>query len=371
MLDRMAFERHIKKENLDYDYRLAASIDEALHIISREKFDLIITDFSLGENNAFKILDEKLDCPVLMLTGVGDETVAKEAYKKGVYSFLVKNHDGNHFRFLDVEVENAINHDRTKRELIIAKEQAEASTRAKSEFLANMSHELRTPLNAILGFSEMMKLGMAGELTDNQKDYLTDIHESGSLLLSLINDILDLSKVEAGKMVLECSPVNIHEIIKRSAVFFKEISLNKKIALTINVEEGIETFYADGLRIKQVLVNLLSNAFKFTSKDGHVSIDVRKEEIDKSSFLRFTIEDTGPGIREEDMKKLFEPFQQLHSRIDKEVEGTGLGLALTKKIIQLHGGRIWCESEWGKGSRFIFTLPAGRLTQELKEFREE
>ena len=332
-LDQMAFERHIKKEDLNYDYRISSSIEEALQYIEKENFDLIITDFNLGDGNAFKILDKKLNCPVLMLTGVGDEVVAKEAYEKGVYSFLMKSEDGNHIRFLEVEVENAINHDRVSRELVVAKERAEASTKAKSEFLANMSHELRTPLNAILGFSEMMKLGMVGEMTHDQVDYLTDIYDSGNLLLSLINDILDLSKVEAGKMKLEYANIYVHDLLQRSAVFFKEKGLNKKISLSTNIEEGIETFYGDELRIKQVLVNLLSNAFKFTSQGGFVTVDVIKQESEGGeSFIQFTIKDTGSGIREEDLHKLFEPFQQLHNRISHETEGTGLGLALCKEI---------------------------------------
>ncbi|MDT8316785.1 MAG: histidine kinase dimerization/phospho-acceptor domain-containing protein, partial [bacterium] len=196
IVDQMAFERYVKKEALPYDYEIAGSVLEAKDILASTSFDIIVTDFNLGDGTAFDLLKLEIDCPVVMMTGEGDEETAKEAYRKGINGFLVKTTTGSHLKYLSVEVENAINHSRTKKELIEAKNVAEAATRAKSEFLANMSHELRTPLNAIIGFSDMIRAGLSGDVSEKQAEFIEDIYSSGEHLLSLINDILDLSKIE-------------------------------------------------------------------------------------------------------------------------------------------------------------------------------
>ena len=254
-----------------------------------------------------------------------------------------------------------------------AKLQAMSATRAKSDFLANMSHELRTPLNAIIGFSDMMFHGMTGKLTEQQLEYLGDIRESGGLLLSLINDILDLSKVEAGKMELELSEFNLKELIERSLVMFKEKALKHNIKVKYEVDERTGSVTADERRLKQVMFNLLSNAFKFTPDGGSVYVEakkLRRSEVEDFltsqplnlstsdvDFIEISVEDTGIGIRHEDIDKLFQPFQQLEYTLTKKYEGTGLGLTLCKRILELHNGRIWVESEVGKGSKFIFVIP--------------
>jgi signal transduction histidine kinase len=237
-----------------------------------------------------------------------------------------------------------------------AKLQAETATRAKSDFLANMSHELRTPLNAIIGFSQIMIEGMAGPLNEQQKEYLGDISESGTHLLSLINDILDLSKVEAGKMELELSEFNLRELIDGSIVMFKEKAMKHNIKVKVEVREGIETIIADERKIKQVMFNLLSNAFKFTPDGGSVKVTALKI-VGEPEYIECGVEDTGIGIRKEDIPKLFQPFQQLESVLAKKYEGTGLGLVLCKKFVELHGGKIWVESELDKGSTFRFIIP--------------
>lgn len=236
-----------------------------------------------------------------------------------------------------------------------ARVMAEAANRSKSDFLANMSHELRTPLNAVIGFSEIMRDGLAGPVNDEQREYLTDILESGEHLLSLINDILDLTKIEAGKIELEFGEFDLKELIERALIMFKEKTCKHRMDVGYEVDPEIGAIVADERRIKQVLFNLLSNAFKFTPDNGRIEVTARKipgEQIECS------VEDTGPGIREEDITRLFKPFEQLEAMLTKEHGGTGLGLALCKKIVELHDGRIWVESEFGKGSRFIFTLPA-------------
>lgn len=238
-----------------------------------------------------------------------------------------------------------------------ARMMAEAANRSKSEFLANMSHELRTPLNALLGFSEIMLRGMTGELTEKQREYLQDIYDSGSHLFSLINDILDLSKIEAGRMELEHEDVDVRNAVEQSLFFVREKAMKHSIRIDVVIEEGIRSVEADKMRLKQVLVNLLSNAAKFTPDGGSIVVSAKEVTDAGVRCIKFSVQDTGPGISERDKSKLFEPFQQLESIYEKKHEGTGLGLALCRRIVKGHGGRIWVESEVGKGSTFSFTIP--------------
>lgn len=239
------------------------------------------------------------------------------------------------------------------RELEEAREIAEAASRSKSDFLANMSHELRTPLNAIIGFSEVMTKGMTGAITDDQREYLNDIHESGKHLLNLINEILDLSKIEAGRIELEMSEFDLDAFIEESIIMLREKALKHNMKVTYNVID-VGNIFADAIRLKQVLINLLSNAFKFTPDGGAISVQGRRV----NGFVEISVADTGIGIKEGDVPRLFKPFEQLEPSLTKKYEGTGLGLAISRKIIELHGGRIWVESKAGKGSKFIFTVPA-------------
>ena len=233
--------------------------------------------------------------------------------------------------------------------------QLEVASQHKSEFLANMSHELRTPLNAIIGFSEVLTDRMFGELNEKQEEYLKDIYASGTHLLSLINDILDLSKIEAGRMELELSDFHLPQAIENALTLVRERAGRRGIALAHTMDEHLGEVRGDERKIKQVLLNLLSNALKFTPEGGRV--EVRAVMVD--GMAEISVADTGVGIAPEDQEKVFEEFRQVGTA-EKKAEGTGLGLTLCRKFIELHGGRIWVKSEPGAGSTFTFTIPARR-----------
>ena len=246
----------------------------------------------------------------------------------------------------------AIQNARLFREIEETGRQLETASRHKSEFLANMSHELRTPLNAIIGFSEVLAERMFGEVNDKQAEYLGDIIESGRHLLALINDILDLSKIEAGRMELEPSEFHLPAVIDNTLTLMRERAGRHGIALVRTIDGRVGAICADERKVKQVLLNLLSNALKFTPDNGRITVraDVQDGE------LKVAVTDTGSGIAPEDQATVFEEFRQVGAAA-KRVEGTGLGLPISRKFIELHGGRIWVESEIGKGSTFSFTLP--------------
>ena len=231
----------------------------------------------------------------------------------------------------------------------------ESASRHKSEFLANMSHELRTPLNAIIGFSQVLRERMFGDINEKQEEYLDDILSSGNHLLSLINDVLDLSKVEAGKVELEIGMFSLREAVERGVVMVRERATNDGVRLGLELDPGAVLVEGDERRIRQVIFNLLSNAVKFTPTGGHV--DLKSAQVDGEVLV--SVADTGPGIAPEDQERIFEEFQQTGVGAGQR-EGTGLGLALSKRLVELHGGRIWVDSEPGKGSTFVFTLPLRR-----------
>jgi signal transduction histidine kinase len=247
----------------------------------------------------------------------------------------------------------AANLNRMSEELGRLYQQLEAASRHKSEFLANMSHELRTPLNAIIGFSEVLLERMFGELNPKQEEYLQDIMSSGRHLLSLINDILDLSKVEAGRMELEPSAFDLPAALENCLTLVRERATRHGVTLDLMVGERLGQIVADERKVRQVVLNLLSNAVKFTPEGGRVAINAVRAD----GATEISVSDTGIGIGAGDQELIFEEFRQAGGDYTRKREGTGLGLALARKFVELHGGRIWVKSEVGKGSTFTITLP--------------
>ena len=230
---------------------------------------------------------------------------------------------------------------------------AESSNKAKSEFIANMSHELKTPLNAIIGFSEAMLSGIYGPINERHREYLSDILLSGEKLLGLINDVLDLTKIESGSAPLDLREFSLVELIRSIGGLFREKMISHSITLDYRIDDGLDEVVADQKKIKQVMINLLSNAIKFSPDGGKVSVSARKLK----DLIEITVTDTGIGMEDDDIPKLFQPFTQLEPSLQKRFGGTGFGLFLAKRLIELHGGAISAKSKKGEGTAFTFSVP--------------
>ena len=238
-------------------------------------------------------------------------------------------------------------------QLKMQNKELEKVSRAKSDFLARMSHELRTPLNVIMGFSELMLDQVPGEINEEQRQCLDDVLTSSRHLLGLINEVLDLSKVEAGKVEVRVKDIALSELVESVTSAMTAVLSQRKQSLDVDLEKELPLVYADEARLRQVFFNLLSNASNFTPDGGKIRIGALR----KDGFCQITVSDNGIGVKKEDLKQIFEPFYQADNAVTRERKGTGLGLALVKEIVEMHGGQIWVESEYGRGSDFIFTLP--------------
>ena len=259
---------------------------------------------------------------------------------------------------LHIEIDNrdelgslAVNLNRMNDELRRLYEELESVSRHKSQFLAHMSHELRTPLNAIIGFSELLEQQLAGELNEQQLGYVGDVLDAGRHLLSLINEILDLSKVEAGKMDLDRSAVSLRDVLESGVTMHAARADREGVRLELDLHPEDITVRADERRLRQVVFNLVSNAVKSTPPGGRVDLSARLVD----GFVEVAVADTGPGVPPEEREAIFEEFRQGR---ENAAEGTGLGLPLSRKLIELHGGRLWLETTGGSGSTFLFVLPA-------------
>ena len=253
----------------------------------------------------------------------------------------------------------AIHNARVFRELQQKSRELEVASRHKSEFLASMSHELRTPLNAVIGFSDVLLERMFGELNDRQDEYLRDIRDSGRHLLELINEILDLSKVEAGRMELDLVPVSIPHVLEHGVAMVRERASQRNISLALDIDPELGSVLVDELKLKQVVLNLLTNAVKFSEDGGSIDVAARLTDGD----VHVTVRDTGIGIADAEQERVFEAFQRGGRGARTSAEGTGLGLTLSKRIVELHGGRMWMESRLGVGSTFGFAIPARQVVE--------
>jgi signal transduction histidine kinase len=310
-----------------------------------------------------------------------------------IYAYLFELIREKYFQRLEREIAE---HKKTTKKLREAKLVSENANQAKSEFLASMSHELRTPLNHIIGFSELLVDKHLGHLNANQEEYLNDVLDSGKHLLSLINDILDLSKVESGKMSLEPGRVDLSHLIQKSGLMITEKVHKHKIRFTTQLEELPQSIVADERKLKQVLYNLLSNAVKFTPENGAITITGRQLALPQGdlvtsdgrrlalpskagqggrcpqNWVEIAVTDTGVGLEKEDLDRVFDPFEQVNKSVYRHAQGTGLGLSLTKDFVNLHGGVIWVESGGGNGgSRFAFLLPVDQSAPEKTPVKGE
>ena len=258
-----------------------------------------------------------------------------------------------------------------KKKLSEAKQEVEAANRAKTEFLANMSHELRTPLNHIIGFTELVVDKRFGSLNETQTEYLRDVLSSGKHLLSLINDVLDLSKVEAGKLQLEPNDVNLKILLENCLVMVREKAMKKKIQLSLDTDGIPRTIEADERKLKQVMYNLLSNATEFTPKDGTIAVFAKRAQphehedspmTHECDLVEICVRDNGIGLEAGDLERIFNPFEQIGVSGGRKNPGTGLGLSVSRSLVDLHGGRIWAKSRGkGQGSSFHLLLPVNQV----------
>jgi signal transduction histidine kinase len=266
---------------------------------------------------------------------------------------------GKFARAIQLFRDGSIERQRLETELVrnlAAREVAEKSNRVKSEFLANMSHELRTPFNAILGFSDMIGSEVFGPVLPRYREYANDIHGAGTHLLALINDILDISKAEAGKLELHLESVDLENVIRECVRLMRERAAQQDVRLSLGLTQ-LPPLFADRLRIKQVILNLLSNAIKFTPEGGRVSVETSR---DVAGSVVLCVRDTGIGIKQELIPFVFEPFRQIDSALSRKFEGTGLGLSLVKTFVELHDGKVTIESSLGNGTSVFASLPASR-----------
>ena len=372
-LARFGFDALCKRVETEADY------SERL----REMPDIVLANSSLAALDnlrALEILHQSgLVIPFIVLTGTFGEDRAVECMQKGATDYLRKER----ILRLGPAVERALEEGERRRQKIAADQalrrqniqleeqflRAQTASRMKSIFLANMSHELRTPLTAVIGFAELLVDGKVGLLAPQQLDFTRDILANGKHLLSLINDVLDLARVESGSMTFHPERLCLPDLIRETIAGFRLQAAERNIALTTDVQMSAIEVFLDPRKLKQVLLNYVSNALKFTPSGGRVTVHARFEE---GSTFRLEVEDTGMGIAVRDIDRLFQDFHQLAGRPSDEVQGTGLGLALTKRLVEAQGGKVGVVSQFGKGSRFYADLPCSTewIREDLKRLHQ-
>ena len=355
-----------------YEVETANTGEEGVKRAQQSKFDIVLLDIQLPGMDGVRTLEEikkiNPETEFIMMTGFGSVNSAIDSMQKGAYDYLEKPFSNDK---IAISIEKALEKhwltekvkERTfeltqaNKELSKRSEELKFANKAKSEFLANMSHELRTPLNSIIGFSEVLFDEKTGTLNDQQREFLNYILSSGKHLHVLINEVLDLAKVEAGKMDLVLSSVLIKSLVEDVVILIREMVFKKKIKMSLEIPEDIGALEVDQRKVKQVLLNLFSNAVNFTSEGGKIGVRVKKNDLE----IEVDVWDTGVGIAPEELGRMFEYFHRIDTAYSRAVEGSGLGLAYSKRLVDLHGGRIWIESEGlNKGTTVKFTLPYKR-----------
>jgi signal transduction histidine kinase len=344
----------------------------ALRAAENDPPDLVLLDVDMPEMNGFEVCQalkantKTHDIPVVFVSAMDDVADQIKGFEVGGIDYITKPFQASEILVrLQTHLSLRALQQQTEKQNARLREQAEALTQAnaelaraarlKDEFLASVSHELRTPLNAILGMSEVLSAGIYGPLNERQHRSVQIIEESGRHLLDLINDILDVAKIEADKVELEIGPVSVEAVCQASLQLIRQAALEKRLNVSFTTDGTAITVRADERRLKQILVNLLSNAVKFTPEGGMIGLEVTSDV--ECEVLRFAVWDTGIGISEEQMGHLFQPFVQLDSGLSRQYAGTGLGLALAHRLVDMHGGSVSVESKVGKGSRFTVSLP--------------
>jgi len=358
-------------QDMGHRVTTATTGQEAVALFKQQPFNIVLVGIKLPDVSGREILEMTKELnpevAVVMITDHANLKAAVNAVDEGAYAYVLKPE-------ALYELKTLINNALREQELLIrnrklvdslqrsnssleeANQALEQASHAKSDFLAKMSHELRTPLNVIIGFAELMVDQVPGEVNEEQRQCLDDILTSGRHLLGLINEVLDISKVEAGKVELKLKDIVLSEVVESVTSAMTAVLSQRRQSLDVKLGEEFFSVQADEARLRQVFFNLLSNASKFTPDGGEIKIEARR----KGNFCQVSVSDNGIGIKVEDLRQIFEPFYQADNSIDREDgerRGTGLGLSLVKEIVEMHGGRIWVESEYGKGSNFIFTLP--------------
>ncbi len=333
--------------------------------------DIILLDLGLAHTQGLETLDALIDLvgfkyPILILTGNNDEEAGIEAIKKGAQDYLIKGYVNTDLLVRGIRY--SIERHSLHKELENMLESVQEMDRMRMDFFSCLNHELRSPMTVINGFTDILLKGYAGELNKKQKDYISSIGNSSSHMLTLINDVLDYSQLESGKSTLNYTTFSISDIFDECKPLITSFKIRKNLDVSITVKDKGRMITADRIKLKQILFNLLSNAMKFTPACGNVSIMSGFKE----DMLEVMIEDTGIGIPEDKISSVFDPFIQIGTIMDDSQKGTGLGLNLVKRYVQMHGGSIYLESEVGKGSRFTFTIPVnGSKEPDISEAVEK
>jgi signal transduction histidine kinase len=359
-----------------FEVKLAENGEEAMGKIEKENFDLVLTDMKMPKMDGLQLISEiaksKPETLTVLLTGHGTIDSALEAMKRGASDYLSKpiNLDELMIRLHKVldERHRFVSLKDYAAELERANQELRKLDEMKSEFVSVASHELRTPLAAIKNAVQLMLQGKTGEINENQAKFLSMAERNINRLTGILNSLLDLSRIESGRVVLEFEDLDVRSSIEFIFSSLKPQADGKSIQLRMEVQEGLPRVYGDREKVEQILTNLVGNSIKFTPEGGEISVSARTFENDEN-MVAISIKDSGIGIPEDQLERIFEKFHQVEDSLRRSIAGTGLGLAITKGLVEVHHGKIWAESEVGKGSTFTFTLPISKGEKRDLHFR--